>query len=87
MIQAAGGAVMLVGSKHPYLVRMGVEPRWKGLSIAIPIAMVSKNTYTALFAESVTNSAQTISFKEANVTGVMWESLEHLYNGEVLLFI
>ncbi|KAJ1404278.1 hypothetical protein B484DRAFT_222239 [Ochromonadaceae sp. CCMP2298] len=26
-VQAAGGAVMVVGSLHPYVLRMGVEPR------------------------------------------------------------
>lgn len=88
MVQAAGGAVMLVGSKHPYLVRMGVEPRWKGLGVAIPIAMVSKHTYSALFAEAVTakaggGSLVEVSFNEHhNVTGAGWEGLENLYNGQ-----
>ncbi len=85
MVQAAGGAVMLVGSKQPYLVRMGVEPRWKGLSVAIPTAMISKHTYSALFAEIAVGSSTpaTISFHEhSNVKQADWETLEQLYNGQ-----
>eukprot|EP01006_Ploeotia_vitrea_P061017 TRINITY_DN77062_c0_g1_i1.p1 TRINITY_DN77062_c0_g1~~TRINITY_DN77062_c0_g1_i1.p1 ORF type:complete len:464 (-),score=7.07 TRINITY_DN77062_c0_g1_i1:93-1484(-) len=82
IVQAAGGIFMLVGSKHPYLVRMGVEPRWKGLSIAIPIAMVSKHTYSALFAETISSPTSTISFNEANVSDSQWDALEQLYNGQ-----
>lgn len=85
MVQSAGGAMMLVGSNHPYLVRMGVEPRWKGLSISIPIAMVSKSTYSELFAQNVVDSSTTVSFQDTNeVSGELWETLEKLYNGEVV---
>lgn len=83
MVQSAGGIAMLVGSKHPYLVRMGVEPRWKGLGVNIPVGMISKQTYSNLFAETVASPTSTISFKEdAEVTGAKWEELEGLYNGE-----
>jgi len=83
MVQAAGGMAMLVGSKHPYLVRMGVEPRWKGLGVTIPVAMISKQSYSNLFAETIGAPTSSVSFKEhANVTGAQWEALESLYNGE-----
>ena len=52
LIQNAGGAGMVLGGLAPYLVRMGVEPRWKGLSTAIPVAMVSKRAYGVLVAEA-----------------------------------
>lgn len=83
MVQSAGGTAMLVGSKHPYLVRMGVEPRWKGLGVNIPVAMISKQSYSNLFAETIAAPTSTVSFTpHANVTGGAWEVLESLYNGE-----
>ena len=33
MIQNAGAAGIILGGLSPYLVRMGVEPRWKGVYI------------------------------------------------------
>ncbi len=50
-IQAAGGRVMIIGNQHPYIVRMGVEPRWKGLNTVIPVIMVSKRSYRFFFAQ------------------------------------
>jgi hypothetical protein len=44
-IQAAGGRAMIVGNSYSYIVRMGVEPRWKGLNTVIPVVMVSKRAY------------------------------------------
>jgi len=80
-IQAAGGKLMIVGSMHPYIVRMGVEPRWKGLNTAIPVVMVSKRTYSILVAESFTHGL--IALSESNtVNSTVWEPLEKLYNGE-----
>eukprot|EP00286_Rhodomonas_abbreviata_P026156 CAMPEP_0181296284 /NCGR_PEP_ID=MMETSP1101-20121128/4618_1 /TAXON_ID=46948 /ORGANISM="Rhodomonas abbreviata, Strain Caron Lab Isolate" /LENGTH=440 /DNA_ID=CAMNT_0023401131 /DNA_START=172 /DNA_END=1491 /DNA_ORIENTATION=+ len=61
-VQAAGGRVMLVGSLHPYILRMGVEPRWKGLNTMIPVAMVSKRAYSVLVAESYMGGS--VSFTE-----------------------
>lgn len=80
-VQAAGGRIMIVGSLHPYIVRMGVEPRWKGLQTAIPVVMVSKRTYSVLVAETYMKGA--ISFQEdARVDGAVWEPLEKLHSGE-----
>lgn len=80
-IQSAGGSVMAVGSLHPYILRMGVEPRWKGLNTAIPVLMVSKRAYAILLAESFLGG--TAQFEEsANVTGAQWEGLEKLGNGQ-----
>ena len=53
---------MVVGSMQPYIVRMGVEPRWKGLNTAIPVVMVSKRAYSILVAESY--SAGLVTFNE-----------------------
>jgi hypothetical protein len=44
-IQAAGGRMMIVGNSYSYIVRMGVEPRWKGLNTVVPVIMVSKKGY------------------------------------------
>jgi hypothetical protein len=44
-IQAAGGRMMIVGNSYSYIVRMGVEPRWKGLNTVVPVIMVSKKAY------------------------------------------
>lgn len=95
-VQTAGGAVMMVGNMQPYIVRMGVEPRWKGLNTAIPVIMVSKRAYGVLVAESYTGGL--VSFSEdksevdsdidvnttANytITSETWEELEKLSKGE-----
>lgn len=80
-IQAAGGRAMVVGNHQPYIVRMGVEPRWKGLNTAIPVLMVSKRAYSILVAESYTGGV--ISFEESlGVNSAVWEPLEKLTNGE-----
>lgn len=44
-VQAAGGKVMIIGNTFPYIVRVGVEPRWKGLNTVIPVITVSKRAY------------------------------------------
>lgn len=76
-VQAAGGAAMIVGSVHSHLLRMGVEPRWKGLNTVIPIVMVSKSSYSTLVAESF--SGGKISMHENNeVNATVWETLEKL---------
>lgn len=80
-IQAAGASAIIVGGLAPYLVRMGVEPRWKGLATAIPVVMVSKRVYGILVAESYSGSK--ISFSEEYaVNATVWEGLEKYYNGE-----
>ena len=95
-VQSAGGAAVLVGSIHDYIVRMvgginhagryshaaqGVEPRWKGLNTAIPVAMVTRRAYSILVAESLTGSA--VSFAESGaVSSAVWEALEKLFNGQ-----
>lgn len=80
-IQAAGAAGVIIGGLAPYIVRMGVEPRWKGLSSTIPITMVSKRAYTILLAEAALGGS--VSFVEDyNVNATLWEQLEKHYNGE-----
>lgn len=89
-VQAAGGRVMVVGSIHPYILRMGVEPRWKGLNTAIPVVMVSKRSYSILVAESYGGSE--IAFVEEDggnttdpvnrINSATWEPLEKLAKGE-----
>lgn len=81
-VQSAGGRTMVVGGLQPFLVRMGVEPRWKGLNTAIPVVMVSQRSYGVLLAESITGTS-TISFSEnAAVNGSAWEQIEKLANGD-----
>jgi len=80
-VQLAGGRAIIVGSIYPFIVRMGVEPRWKGLNVAIPILMISKRSYSILVSESYMDS--NISFSESsNVNSTSWETLEKLSNGE-----
>lgn len=80
-VQAAGAAVMAVGSLHPYILRMGVEPRWKGLNTMIPVVMVSKRAYSIMLAESF--SGATATFQESgDVNGTVWQNLEKLANGD-----
>jgi hypothetical protein len=97
-VQAAGGRAMIVGNQQPYIVRSGVEPRWKGLNTVIPAVMVSKRAYSLLVGESYSGS--TISFvedegediplnlrkyginKKRGINGETWEFLEKLHRGE-----
>jgi len=80
-VQAAGGRVLIIGSIHPYILRMGVEPRWKGLNTVIPVVMVSKRSYSILVAESYSNSK--VQFVENYDSGsAVWEPLEKLVKGE-----
>ena len=55
---------MVVASLSPYIVRMGVEPRWKGLNTIIPVAMVSKRSYSILVAETYGGNKITFSADE-----------------------
>jgi hypothetical protein len=81
-VQSAGGRAMVVGSLQPFLVRMGVEPRWKGLNTAIPVVMVSQRGYSVLVAESIEGTT-TMRFQENSaVNGSVWEGVEKLANGE-----
>merc|ERR1711916_11500 len=61
-IQAAGASGIILGGLAPYIVRMGVEPRWKGLATSIPVVMVSKRVYGILVGESYSGS--NIAFKK-----------------------
>lgn len=80
-VQAAGGRVLIIGSIHPYILRMGVEPRWKGLNTVIPVVMVSKRSYSILVAESYSNSK--LQFVEnRDIGSAVWEPLEKLVKGE-----
>lgn len=83
-VQAAGGRVMVLGNLHSHIVRMGVEPRWKGLDTIIPVVMVSKRVYGILVAESMGAAGDfKVSFSENDdVTGAAWEPIEKLTQGE-----
>ena len=81
-VQTAGGRAMVVGSLHPYLVRMGVEPRWKGLNTAIPVVMVSQRAYSILLAESLGGTTSASFEEDPAVNGTVWEAVEKLANGD-----
>jgi hypothetical protein len=81
-VQAAGGIAMVVGSAGGLLVRMGVEPRWKGLSTTIPIAMVSKRVYSSLIAEAYSGGSKVAFSDSDSVNGTFWTNLEVLSNGD-----
>ena len=83
-VQAAGGRVIVLGNMHPQLVRMGVEPRWKGLNTVIPVVMVSKRVYGILVAESMAAVGDfRVSFQEDDrVNGSVWDPIEKLSMGE-----
>jgi len=81
-VQSAGGSVMIVGSLHPYIVRMGVEPRWKGLNTAIPVVMVSQRAYSILLAESLSGATLGTFQESSSVNGSVWEGIEKLANAE-----
>lgn len=80
-VEAAGGSVFILGSTSPYLLRMGVEPRWKGLNTVIPVAMVSKRTYGILLAESYSGTTAVLTESNA-VNSSTWETLEQFSNGQ-----
>jgi hypothetical protein len=80
-IQAAGASAIIIGGLAPYIVRMGVEPRWKGLATTVPVAMVSKRVYGILVAESY-SGAKVAFHEDGYVNATTWEQLEKYYNGE-----
>ncbi len=80
-VQAAGGAVVVIGSPNPYLLRMGVEPRWKGLNTIIPVIMVSKRVYGILVAESFSNTL--VVMKENNaINSTVWDTISKYSEGQ-----
>ena len=82
-VQSAGGKVMVLGNTYTHIVRMGVEPRWKGLNTVIPVVMVSSRVYGALVAEKMLNKDLEVSFSGSlEVPGKMWGDLEKLTQGE-----
>jgi len=84
-IQAAGGRVMVIGNQYPFIVRAGVEPRWKGLNTVIPVIMVSKRAYTLLVAESYGGARISLvedTDEKRTINSETWEALEKLHKGE-----
>ena len=82
-VQSAGGKVMVLGNTSPHIVRMGVEPRWKGLNTVIAVVMVSSRVYGALVAEKMLNKDLEMAFiGTEEVSGSMWGDLEKLSQGE-----
>ena len=82
-IQAAGGKVLVLGNTASHIVRVGVEPRWKGLNTVIPVVMVSNRVYSALVAERMLNPDLELTFEESlEVPGSMWGDLEKLSQGD-----
>eukprot|EP01041_Mallomonas_annulata_P010047 gene10047-20927_t len=73
-IQAAGAAVLIVGSLNDNIVRMG-------LNTIIPVTMVSKRAFSLLTTEA--EAQVTVSFSEnITVSASVWENLEKLSSGE-----
>lgn len=82
-IQAAGGKVLVIGNSASHIVRVGVEPRWKGLNTVIPVVMVTSRVYGALVAERMLNPGLEVRFEESpDVPGSMWGELEKLAQGD-----
>lgn len=82
-VQAAGGKMMLLGNSASHIVRVGVEPRWKGLNTVIPVVMVSNRVYSALVAERMMNPELEVRFEDSlDVKGSMWGDLEKLASGD-----
>lgn len=82
-VQTAGGAVLLVGSLNAYIVRMGVEPRWKGLNTAIPVVMISRRAFSVVEEAVAAGEALQVGFDEDGaVSSAVWEGLEKLAAGE-----
>lgn len=90
-VQAAGGSAVIISSMAGSMIRMGVDPRWKGLNTAIPVVMVTKRVYSVLLAESYAGGK--IYFEEDtrdDESGTMthsindntWTKLEELHKGE-----
>lgn len=81
--QEAGAAALVVGSTSSVIVRMGVEPRWKGLNTVIPVVMVSKAAFGLLQAQVAADPVAFLGFSEhVEVNGTSWEVLEKLTAGE-----
>jgi hypothetical protein len=82
-VQSAGGKMMVLGNSASHIVRVGVEPRWKGLNTVIPVVMVSSRVYGALVAERMLNPNLEVRFEDSeHVSGNMWGDLEKLAQGD-----
>lgn len=84
--QAAGAAMAIVVNSFTGLSRFGVEPRWKGLGINIPVLMVSDQGGAALkqavAAANEQGGAAEASFTlSKSVNSKVWDELEGLRTG------
>ena len=80
-VQKSGGQVTVIGTIYPYIVRMSVEPRYKGLNISIPVVMVSNRSYKLLTEKK---NAYSVTFQpNNNVNYTVWEHFEKLTMGQL----
>jgi hypothetical protein len=81
-LQAAGAALIIVVNSQTSLSRFGVEPRWKGLVIDIPVVMVTDVGGAAL----ATSMDEKISFRlSRDVDANTWGQIDKYRSGEVKL--
>jgi hypothetical protein len=72
-VMAAGAAAILVVNSHTGLSRLGVEPRWKGLVIDVPVVMVTDVAGVAL---SLAAGAPVTFTLSKSVNTVVWDEIE-----------
>mmetsp|Transcript_8803 Transcript_8803/g.11506 ORF Transcript_8803/g.11506 Transcript_8803/m.11506 type:complete len:497 (+) Transcript_8803:91-1581(+) len=79
-LQAAGAAMIVVVNSETSLSRFGVEPRWKGLVIDIPVVMVTDVGGDVLMG----SMNQKISFElSRQVDAKTWESIAQVRSGDL----
>lgn len=76
---AAGAAMIIVVNHDHTMMRFGVEPRWRGLKIDVPVLMVSAHAGDALSAAEEDEREAHFSF-DAAVTQEAWSRVEMLWD-------
>jgi hypothetical protein len=82
--QAAGASAVLVANTHTGVSRFGVEPRWKGLGITIPVVMVTDLAGEALLKDAQSGGGAKVAFSlSKSVTARAWNEVDALREGDV----
>jgi len=78
--QASGAAMVLIANTHTGLSRFGVEPRWKGLGITIPVVLVTDLAGVELAAAASAGEAARFTLSKL-VSTKAWDEVEHYRSG------
>jgi hypothetical protein len=79
-VQAAGGLALIVGGHDMTLRRPGVEPRWQGLEINIPVMITTK-----AFFDKVQRGGSDLAIsvrRSSSISSKDWDEVSDLHEGQ-----